>query len=208
MTAQPPSTSGKSVLMENLIGAIDVMLGRESGLKRMDCSNAGFLVSFAGLLLAGLIDASALSLIHGPRFALQDAPEGKLYFILGSLLVSLIAYGASLLTLYLVCRPPAEQVRIPTVVILHNWASPTISLAFLPLLLITGYGNNPVAGEPDTVANMLSVFWLGLLIFVGLRLMRIGLNVPFARAAALFALTTVVSLVCSQGLERLFGLGA
>ena len=198
----------QSRLFDTFSGVIDIMLGRTSGLSRIDLTTTGFWTSFAALALAGLFDASALSLLYDRSDPQNAAANGKLFYIVGHLAITLIAYGASLITLYLLCRAPGEQVRVAIAVTVHNWAAPVVSIAFFPLLIAANiFGEAPVK-EPNSLLNMISIFWIGILIFAGLRLMRISLNIPVGRAALYFAVTTGVSIVCTEGLEQLIGLKA
>ena len=205
MSADPKN--GSPDLMENLYGTGEVMLGRESGLSRIDCSFEGFIWSFSGLVLAGLIDVSALSMLHNIYVSANTVSLGKFAFVFGHLVTALMGYVASLVALYLLCRAPEEQSRFTTAVTVHNWAAPLVSAAFSPLFLLVAYSNQTSPdGGANPLLNLISVVWLGVLIFVGFRLIRISLNVEAGRAAALFAATTFVSLVTVEGLEILFGL--
>ena len=193
--------------MENLCGTGEVMLGRKSGLSRIDRSYEGFVWSFSGLFLAGLIDISALSMLHNIYVSANTASLGKFAFVLGHLVTAFIGYAASLVALYLLCRVPEEQSRFTTAVTVHNWAAPLVSAAFSPLFLLVAYSNQTSPdGSANPLLSIISVVWLGVLVFVGFRLIRISLNVEAGRAAALFAATTFVSLITVEGLEILFGL--
>ena len=200
------SNPNASQLTENLSGAIDVMFARDSGLSRIDSSSDGFYWSFCALLIAGLLDATALSLLFDGSTNDDVRKVGKSYFVFGHLIVALIGYGASLLALYLLCRAPDEQRNFIRTVVVHNWASPIISLAFLPLILISKLAGSPSPDDPNSIMTFVSVFWLGLLIFVGLRIMRISLAISPAKAGLFFATTTLVSLIVTEGLESFLGL--
>ena len=201
--SSPPPTGG---LMENLAGTIDIMLGRASGKSRIDLSANGIVLSFAGLVLAGLVDISALSILYNG----QAAPEvSKTYFIFGHLMVALIGYATSFVALYLLCRAPSEQRNFFSAIAIHNWASPIVSVAFLPLIIIAtvlGTPNDP-ASENDLL-TVISVFWIGILIFVGIRLLRISLDIYTGKAVVYFVITTAVSLVTTEGLEAILGLAS
>ena len=203
----PPGPSGSSGLIENLAGVMDVMLGRASGLNRIDLSSEGFWWSFAGVAIAGLVDTAALSLLYDNLPNQNSVTESKIFYVLGHLVIALIAYALSLLALYLLCREPSEQNRFPTAVVVHNWAAPIVSAAFLPLFFISFiFNGSSGSGEAASLQSLVSVFWIGVLIFVGVRLIRIALDIPLPKAIAYFVLTTAVSLVCSQGLETIVGL--
>ncbi|MEP2629409.1 MAG: hypothetical protein ABJH33_10185 [Rhizobiaceae bacterium] len=188
-------------MMDNLGGVLDVMLGRASGLSRMDLSANGVIWSFAGLAIAGLIDLSALSMLYENLLEAKRAEVGKITYMIGRLFIALVAYGASMFALYLLCRQPHEQANFPTAIAVHNWASPIISLAFLPFLYVA-----VVRGGTSDLANLISVFWIGLLIFIGIRLIRISLDLPIGKGAAFFVVTALITLIISKGLESLFGL--
>ena len=195
-------------LMDNLKGALDVMLGRESGMKRIDLSGDGFWWSFAGLGLTALIDASALSMSYGTRgiAELANAP-GKPYFVFGNLTIAMIGYAASMVALYLLCQTPSEQKRFSSAVILHNWASPIVSVAFFPLIFIfAGASAGVDAAGSGMLMTMLFVFSIGVLVAIGTRLIKISLDLPFSKAILFFAVTTAVSLLSTEGLQILAGL--
>lgn len=197
------------ILSENLAGAFDVMLGRAGGLGRIDLTRSGILWSFSGLILAGLIDMSALSMRYNQLLAKDLMDIGRVYYLTGYVIVALIAYAASLVALYLLCRAPWEQGRIPVAIAVHNWAAPLVSLAYLPLFFLSYVlDDNDGSRNQASLVDLISVFWLGLLIVVALQLLRISLDVRMGRAVMLFVLTTAVSLVTSQGLQSLLGLPA
>ena len=198
----PPS---QSQLMENLAGVVDIMRGRTSGRNRIDLTANGIVWSFAGLAIAGLIDLSALSILYesGARNAEQVS---KAFFMIGHLIVALFGYGASLMALFLLCRTPSEQQNFPVAIAVHNWAAPVVSLAFLPLLMLASWlGGGSPSGE-NGLLNLISVFWIGVLIFVGIRIMRISLDIYTSKAAIYFIVTTVVSILTTETLESLIGL--
>lgn len=205
MNAGPPVQPG---LMDNLKGAVAVMLGQESGLRRMDLTAHGFAWSFSGLLLTALIDISGLSALHANAVASGDVTDiSKPAFIAGKLFASSIAYLAAMLALYLLCRSPAEQARFPTAVIVHNWAAPIVSLAMLPLLFAAA--SSPSAASVEGGNPLWTLATIGitaLLILIGIRLIRIALDIQLSRALLYFALTTAISLVAADSVERLIGL--
>lgn len=187
--------------MDNLGGAFDILLGRKSGLSRMDLTANGVVWSFSGLALAGLIDLSALSILYENLSEAKQQEISKLYYMVGRLIVALIAYGASMFALFLLCRQPMEQANFPISVAVHNWVSPIVSLGFLPFLLLA------IAwGGPSDLASLISVFWLGLLIFIGIRLVRISLDIPTGKAVMFFVVTGLTTLIVAEGLDSLLGL--
>jgi hypothetical protein len=187
--------------MDNLGGAFDVLLGRASGLSRMDLTANGVVWSFAGLALAGLIDLSALSMLYENLPAAKQAEVSKLYYAFGRLITALIAYAASLFALYLLCRQPQEQQNFPMAIAVHNWAAPIVSLAFYPFLLVA-----VSQGGSSDLASLISVFWIGVLIFIGIRLIRISLDIPIGKAVIFLVVTGLVSLIIAEGLDSLLGL--
>jgi len=202
-----PQQSGGD-LIQTLTGVTDVMMNRPEGLEKIDRSQDGFFWSFGGVLLAGLIDMVALSLLYSGMALSQTTAFGKGFYVFGHIAIALIGYLASLLALYLLCRTPDEQRNFPTSVIVHNWAAPIVSVAFLPLILIALFFGNGSLQGPDNFLSLVSVFWIGILIFLGLRIMRISLDITMGRAAIFFIVTTLVSLVLTEGLEGLVGLSA
>ena len=200
----PPSRLG---LMENLAGVIDIMLGRPSGRARLDLSARGIGWSFGGLALAGLVDMSALSILYNVQAPQISSQIGKSFFIFGHIFIALIGYAASILALYLLCRTPAEQRNFPAAIAAHNWAAPIVSLAFLPLIIIATSLGGPVSPDGgNDLLTLVSVFWIGVLIFVGVRLIGLSLEVSLKKAVMRFVITPAVSLVTTEGLENLIGL--
>ena len=174
------------------------MLGRESGLGKIDFSSSGFWLSFYGLAFAGLIDASAYSLkFETTPFVHQPT---KAWFVLGSLIIVLIGYGASFLTLYLLCRNPEEQQNFSRTITTNNWASAIASVLTLPLVLLS-----TMTISTNEVWGIIPILLLGVMIFIGTNLLRLSLQISRVRAFAYFAATTIVSLICVEGLGEFAG---
>lgn len=197
--------SKPNALMENLAGATDIMLGRDKGLARIDTSSDGVWWSFAGLGLTGFIDASALSARYGTHQVMSlDDPPSKIVFIIGSLIIGLIAYAVSMALLYAMCREPEEKQRFSYAVIVHNWAAPVVSLAVLPFLFLSvssPQGEGAVGG----IWTLFTVFLIGVFVTIGIRILRASLEVPFGKALLMFSVTTLASLVMIQWLEGVAG---
>ena len=90
---------------------------------------------------------------------------------------------------------------------LPTFALRVVSIAVLPLLFASTF--NPASSTADGAGSVWTLLTMGLtvlLILVGVRLVRISLDVSLSKACLFFAVTTGVSLVCSDGLERLMGL--
>ncbi|MEL6948080.1 MAG: hypothetical protein AAFO73_10650 [Pseudomonadota bacterium] len=192
-------------ISENLIGAVDVMLGRDRGMQRMDLTPDGFWKSFWGLLLALLLDAFAFGLFY-PLFAerMDEAAPSRFVFIFGSLIASFIGYAAAMLALFLLCRSPDEARGFPTSLAVHNWSRPVLSAVVLPLyILIIAIGE---PGQPTALDTMLGLAIMAALVVAGVRILRISLLLTPGKAIGYFALTTLVFLAISSGLESLFGL--
>ncbi|MEL7230251.1 MAG: hypothetical protein AAGK38_10135 [Pseudomonadota bacterium] len=188
-------------LWDNIVGTWDVMLGRSRGLARVDTSSDGVWFSFAGLLVAGLVDASVLSARHGPLFAAGSVDVSKPAFMAGSLFSAFFAYALSMAFLYLLCRQPDETGRYSNALILHNWASSIVSVALLPLSLFwvsTGT-------QDSTLGVVLMLAIIGFVGLAGVRMVRIGLDVTPGRALALFLLTMLLSLVVDYYLRHWLG---
>ncbi|MEM8748759.1 MAG: hypothetical protein AAGF28_00545 [Pseudomonadota bacterium] len=200
---KPPS---HKTLDSNLIGAAEMMLGRQSGLSKLDLSAAGVGLSFYGLLLTGLIDAASVSITFDAYNAAETDPTtGKPTYILGSLISAFAGYAASLFALYLLCRTPQEQARFPIALVAQNWASPVLSLVFLPIFWITSV----LAVDQQSGASLAPFLVAGsiaILVLAGVRLLRISLDVTLAKAVALFLMTTAVSIVVREGFSSLLGL--
>lgn len=197
-TNNSPSNKG---LWDNITGTWDVMLARPQGLSKVDASSDGVLFSFAGLVVAGLVDASVLSLRHGPLAAAGALDVAKPAFMAGSLFSAFFAYALSMVFLYLLCRPPDETARYPAVLTLHNWASCIISVALLPLSVFW-----VATGTQDSTLGI--ILMLAILTFVGFagfRMVRVGLDVPPLRALALFGLTMMLSLVVDYYVRHWLG---
>ncbi len=207
MPAGPPAPPANSSLIENLAGVIDVMLGRSSGISRIDLSTEGIGWSFAGLAIAGLVDTSTLSILHNGQTIQASQQISKFYFVFGHLVIALIGYAASLIALYLLCRTPQEQHNFPAAIAVHNWAAPIVSIAFLPLIFLAfSFRSVDGSGTDNSLLNLISIFWIGVLIFVGLRLIRISLGLTMSKAVLFFAVTAAVSVITTEGLDSLLGL--
>ncbi|MDD9909089.1 MAG: hypothetical protein OXR62_05280 [Ahrensia sp.] len=194
-------------LTENLLGAVDIMLGRERGLERIDISERGFLWSFSALILVLLIDMPALSLMYDHISQTAVSISSKPVYMFGKLLAAAVAYVAAMVALYLLCRSPKEQFRFPGCVIVHNWAAPTVSIAVLPIAMLN------IAAAPDHLPGSDGSGWvfvflalMAIFVLIGVRIIRITLDSSLSRACLYFAVSTMVSLVVSYGLEGLMGL--
>lgn len=190
-------------LLENFAGVAEIMMGREAGLKRINGSADAFWWSFVSLLLAALIDTALLSSLYGTLHdtAAESAPA-KGYYVAAKIAVALLAYAGSMVALYLLCRSPQEQARFALALATHNWAAPLVSVFVAPFLLATALGN----GGDSFLVRALPILLLGCLIIAGYRLIRISLDIPAGRAAFLFIITALVSLILGQGLEGYLGL--
>ncbi len=201
--------SNKSVsptLDENFAGTIDIMLGRSTGLKRIDLSKGGFFWSFSALLITGFVDMASLSLLFNGFSEQQQLAVSKFYFVFGKLLVAMMGYLASLTLLFLLCRTPSEKRNFPTCVIVHNWASTVVSVAFLPLIFLSVIVGPETPENSNGMLTLISLLWLGLLVLAGLRIIRISLDIPWSKTGWYFASTALVSLVLAEGLEKMMGL--
>ncbi|MEM9677094.1 MAG: hypothetical protein AAF890_03470 [Pseudomonadota bacterium] len=195
----------QSQLTENLLGALDVMLSRSTGMKRIDLTPEGFWNSFYGLLITALVDMIALSLSHPTVVSrMGDAAPEKFYFVFGNLTAALVGYASAMLALFLLCRSESEARGFPTSLAVHNWASPVISMAILPIIFITELTRTQ--GQTGVLETFLMISIIAALIVAGIRILRISLLLTPGRASAYFAITTLVSLSISQGLEGIMGL--
>ena len=203
----PRGAQGRTPVDDWLLGSAEIMLGNEKGLARLDASASGFAASFWGLAIAALIDAFTLVLRYRLRFTGEEDAATTAWslpgYVIASLAIALLAYAAGVLTLYLLARDPREQARLPLLIVAHNWAAPTVSLAVVPLAIALSSGLIVAGGSSGVIAT---VALLGILAVVGVRLIRIPLGIPFPKALGWFALSFLVGLVLSEWLENLFGL--
>ena len=110
-------------LIDNLSGSLDIMLGRENGMTKIDHSTTGFWLSFWGVILMLLIDTSGLSMIYNVSVdAAKENAYSKSTYIFFRVCIAFLGYVASFLALYLLCRTSDEQSRFPDAVIVNNWA--------------------------------------------------------------------------------------
>lgn len=195
-------------LISNLSGAFDVILGRERGLEKFDLSADGFWLSFVGLGMAGAVDA--VSLIAS--YSLRKSDDAALaYSAVGfasvSLFVALLAYLASMVALYFLCRTQQIQQRFAITFVAHNWAAPLVSLAFLaPFLVLLGISDAAGPGQTPAIVSSLFVGLLVVLLLIGIRIIRISLKVSVLAAVLLFAGSAAVSWLLESWLMGLFGL--
>lgn len=187
-------------LLDNLTGAVQIMLGREDGLNRIDRSPDAFWWSFAALLLAAMIDIALLSALFKTLFEGATDPPSKGAHIAVKMLAALAAYTASMTVLYFLCSQPAERARYPLALAVHNWAAPVVSVFAAPFIAVATFAAAG-GGEPSLLVTALPLLLLGCLIVAGYRLIRISLDIPPGRAAVYFILTALVSLVVAEAIE-------
>lgn len=185
-------------LLQNLSGALDLMLGREEGLEKIDLSADGFWRSFVGLGLVGIIDVVTLMSTH--RVA-PDVEQFQRYSALSAAIVSvaiyIFAYLASCLALYFMCTTTQLRQRFPYAVIVNNWAAPLFSGALaLPIMMTMKFG-----GAEGTSGSAL--FWISvivLMLFVSVRLLKSALLIPTGHALMLVAAMSAVSWILESWL--------
>ena len=196
------------MIVRNLSGAFDMILGRETGLHKLDLSADGFWRSFIGLGMAGVIDAVAIYVAFPMRAKVNEStPDSAIYLVLISLFIAGIAYLASMTALYFLCRTPETRSRFPNAVVANNWASPVVSIGFVPVALVSIWLQ--AAAHPDppgAISLFLIVFAIAVLVTIGIRLLRISLDIPQSQAAALFIATAAVSWILEAWLMGLFGI--
>ncbi|MFD0917020.1 hypothetical protein ACFQ14_11425 [Pseudahrensia aquimaris] len=195
-------------VIANLSAATDVILGRERGLERLDTSADGFYRSFKGLALVALIDGAIMVFTHGARFDIEVTKiENPLVFAATMLFIALMAYIASMLALFLLCRTEDLQRRFSTAVIVHNWASPVVSLIFavpfFVLLKLEAFSHPEPSGS---LATIILFGAIACLVVIGVRLLRISLSISNGQAFTFFAISAGVSLLIDLWFNRLFGL--
>ncbi len=195
-------------LIDNLSGSLDIMLGRENGMSKIDHSAAGFWLSFWGVVLMLLIDASGLSMIYNASAAAAKEEEySKTAYVLLRLGIAVLGYGASFLALYLLCRTSDEQNGFPDAIIVNNWSAAILSLGFLPLIWVSTLAA-PVQGSngpPGAFILLVLTSW-AIVSIAGVRILKTTLNVSIGKAVAFFAATSLVSIFVNQGFQSLVGL--
>ncbi|MEN0040950.1 MAG: hypothetical protein AAF764_06395 [Pseudomonadota bacterium] len=199
------SATGQDGAVENLRGATEIMFAKPSGLARMDLSATGFVASFAALAIAGLIDASALSIRHGSiseRLIAADLPLewSAVGYIVANLVTALASYGVSILIIYLIANAD-ERGRVATMVTVNNWASPVVSLTVLPFII---FGVLFPALEPALTVALLGLFLC--ILVAGWQIVTISMDVTPGRGGWLFFVSAVTSLIVNATLERWVGL--
>ena len=198
----------KPSLIDNLSGSLDIMLGRENGMAKIDHSAAGFWLSFWGIVLMALIDTSALSMIYDViAEAKEDRGYSKPSYIFLRLLIALLGYGASFVALYLLCRTSDEQSRFPDAIIVNNWSAAILSFAFLPLIWMSTLAA-PVStsdGPPGAFVLLVLVSW-AIITIAGIRILKTSLKISVAKAAIYFAASSAVSILLNEGFQSLVGL--
>ncbi len=197
------------MIARNLSGALDLILGRETGMQKLDLTADGFWRSFVGLGMAGIIDAVALYAMYPMRAKVsENVPESAAYLVWASLLVAGLAYLASMTALYFLCRTPEVQQRFPNAVVANNWASPVVSIGFVPVAFVSVWLQAAAHPNPPGVVSLLLIVTaIAVLVTIGIRLLRISLDIPQSQAVALFIATAAVSWILEAWLMNLFGLG-
>lgn len=195
-------------LIDNLSGSLDIMLGRENGMAKIDHSTTGFWLSFWGVILMLLIDTSGLSMIYNVSVdAAKENAYSKSTYIFFRVCIAFLGYVASFFALYLLCRTSDEQSRFPDAVIVNNWAAAVLSLGFLPLIWMSTLAV-PVSGaDGPSGAFMLLVFasW-AIVSIAGVRILKTTLKISVVKAIAFFAATSLVSIFVNQSFQSLVGL--
>ena len=192
-------------VFDNLAGALEIMLGRDHGLQRLDLTADGFWRSFAGLGLMAIIDVAAFMATHPQRLTSGEIKTvSALQYSLLSVAIVLIAYGASLVALYVMCRSDHTRTRFPVAVIAHNWATPVIALAFMPLVVMTALFVPADGGS--TLGGMMLIGLLAIMVIVSIRLIRIPLGISQLHAGLMFLGVAGTSLVLELWLSKTLGL--
>ena len=195
-------------LMDNLSGSLDIMLGRETGMAKIDHSAAGFWFSFWGIVLMLLIDMSGLSMIYnGSLEAAKEDAYSKPVYVALRLFIGLLGYGASFLALYLLCRTNEEQSCFPDAIIVNNWSAAILSLGFLPLIWMSSLAApSSISNEPSGAFVLLVLTSWAIVTMAGIRILKTSLKISTSKSAVYFAITSLVSIFVNHGFQSLVGL--
>ena len=190
-------------IKRSLAATLQLILGKDEALNELDVSYDGLLESFKGLAIVAVIDALLLYLTHSARVEIGTE---KIESIGLSVTIALVAYFASMIGLYALCRTPDLQGRFYAAFTVNNWAAVIVSLIFVPvtLLVIALRAQSPTPNGVDPL-GYITLPALFLAIFIGVRLLKVSLNIGWGGAAMLFGITTVVSLTVESWLRAAAG---
>ena len=194
-------------IKRSLAATLQLILGKDEALNELDVSYDGLLESFKGLAIVAVIDAVLLYLTHSARVEIgTEKIENIGLSVTLALGIALVAYFASMFGLYALCRTPDLQGRFYAAFTVNNWAAVIVSLIFVPvtLLVITLRAQAPTPDGIDPL-GYITLPALFLAIFIGVRLLKVSLNIGWGGAAMLFGITTVVSLTVESWLRAAAG---
>ncbi|MCX5516622.1 hypothetical protein C3941_22165 [Kaistia algarum] len=183
-----------------LTGAIELFLGRPSGLKRFDLSFEGFWRSFAALLyilpfFAIVVAADWMTLSQQP-----DAPALTTLAVARLFDVGL-DFGAMPVVLALLARRLGIQRSYIGYVIVRNWSTLVIVVPQAVISLLFGLGI--VSME---ASELMSLVVVGVMLFYQYRIARWTLGWNGTQAAGLVAADLGLSLILLFFVHGLFGI--
>jgi len=191
--------NGPSYIIENLVGAWNVMLGRAEGLNRIDVSLEGFWRSFAAVALIApfaliiLISQRKLSVAAGD--ALDPLTGGV---IAGEGLVLLVDWFTFPLIFALLAGLFGLGSRYVPFIVTRNWASLIIAagVAVVHALHVIGL-------LPSSVAPFVMLIALAVALRFSYVIARVALAVSAGLALPIVALDFIVSLMIWAAFDQL-----
>jgi hypothetical protein len=181
----------------NLIGALEVMLGRPDGLKRVDASVEGFFRSFGAVLL--LLPFGALSLISQQKVAAElDAEalgDGGFGLAMTALLVDWFAFPV---VFALLARPFGLSARYVPFIVTRNWAAVVIAA-----MVGVVHAGHLLGVVPSSMLRFALLVAIAVALRFSYVIARTALAIPGWMALAVVAMDFLLSLTIWSAFERL-----
>jgi hypothetical protein len=179
----------------NVAGALEVMLGRPEGLRKLDVSLEGFWRSFGAFVL--ILPFAILALISQDRLASLTAEargSRDLGVEIGILALDWLAFP---LVFAMIARPLGVSAGYVTFIVTRNWASVVIGavMAFVHALFLLGV-------LPDRLATLLLFAFIAVALRFSYVITRLTLAAPLRLAMPIVIFDFLLSLTIWSLLDR------
>jgi len=191
--------NGPGYIIENLIGAWNVVLGRADGLNRVDTSLEGFWRSFAAVILiapfAFIVLLSQRKLSAAAEEAVDPLSGGGLAH---ESLVLLVDWFMFPLLFALLAGPFGLGGRYVPFIVTRNWSSVIIAAG-----VATVHGLHVIGILPTSVAPFVMLAVLAVALRFSYVIARVALSVSMGLALPIVALDFIVSITIWAVFARL-----